>query len=96
MHESQLLHAITSSPTEHEIVRPLPTASMKKKTLASTSLLLLAPSTFGFVPTATVSPPRAAYRAFSQSQPRMVDVERRTGDNVEQIKDTKRDKVMTF
>jgi hypothetical protein len=52
----------------------------------------------GFSATPAVSPPLFAHRA-AASAPlvRMeVDIERRTGDNVEQIKDTKRDKVMTF
>jgi hypothetical protein len=58
-------------------------------------VLLLAPSALGFValPTLRVA---HGHAASPLSQLRMVDVQRKTGDNVEQIKDTKRDKVMTF
>lgn len=42
------------------------------------------------------SPPRLSQRRTAMLRMAEPDIERKTGDNVEQIKDTKRDKVMTF
>ena len=47
-----------------------------------------------YLPRAAVRPaPRVAHAATMMA---VEDIERKTGDNVEQIKDTQRDKVMTF
>ena len=67
---------------------------MKSATLHA-GLFLLAPSALGFVALPTLHVAHG-HAASPLSQLRMVDVQRKTGDNVEQIKDTKRDKVMTF
>lgn len=42
------------------------------------------------------SAPRLSQRRAAVLRMAQPDIERKTGDNVEQIKDTKRDKVMTF
>ena len=79
----------TRRPRRH----PPPAARMPSPSPNLASLLLVAPA-IGFV--ATPAWTRGPTPAVSPADVRMVDVERRTGDNVEQIKDTKRDKVMTF
>lgn len=64
--------------------------------LVSNLWLLLVVPAVGLV--ALHTPARNVRTKFTPSVLRMasIDVERRTGDNVEQIKDTSRDKVMTF
>ena len=59
--------------------------------------LFLPHTPLGFAPARAPAFHHAARRPAATSFPRMeVDIERKTGDNVEQIKDTQRDKVMTF
>ena len=63
--------------------------------LAAAVLLVVAPAS-GFSIAPTPMNARVAAAVASPNVFMQIDIERKTGDNVEQIKDTKRDKVMTF
>ena len=68
-------------------------------TATTLSLLAVAPA-IGFVASPLGRAPRSGSCSSDLVAPpnvwMQIDIERKTGDNVEQIKDTKRDKVMTF